>query len=151
MKQRVEPGGMLDMLTKSELQEAMGHHFDHAVRDLYRGVDYLMFQGQANNSTLFTIPNVPEAGYSWSVKLIGITSGGLSAGQFAVYLGENANTAPVGIGTGNGSVPNTAIATWSSEQLVIKDGRSLTIAAGAAITNYVLTVKQVPTEMQGKL
>lgn len=149
MKQDVRNG--LDVLTKAELSEAMGHHFDKGIRDIYRGVDYLSFTGNANGANTFTIPDSPESGYSWSLKLV---SAQLSAsGQMSVYLGENNNYAPVGsiFAANNGSLYE-AIATWSSEQIVIKDGRVITLyCASANILTWRINVKQVPTEMQGKL
>jgi hypothetical protein len=151
MKQNLRAGGAIDLLTKEELSDAMGHQFDAAIRDFYRGVDYLSFTGNGNNTSTFTLPDSPSAGYVWSVKLV---SAQLSAaGQLSVYLSENNQTAPVH------SVPSTAngtlfeaVARWSSEQLVIKDGRVITIYSAAGnILNWSLRVRQVPAEYQGKL
>lgn len=149
--QKLVAGGYLDFLTKSELDESMGHHFDNAIVKWYRGIDYLTFVGSGNGTSSISIPYAPESGYAWSLKLIGVYAGGLSALNFAVYLSENIGTAPIGFGVGNASVPGVATVTWSSEQIVIKDGRVITLAASATILNYILAVKQVPIEMQGKL
>lgn len=43
------------------------------------------------------------------------------------------------------------VTTWSSNQVVIKDGRSITLSSSQVINNWRLMVQQVPTEMQGKL
>lgn len=234
-RQQITANGFLDLLTKQELQEAMGHSMDAAVRDFYRGVDYLMFAGTggATPSNTFTIPNSPDSGYTWSLKLVaaqlnappatspntpntptfpasgvavqntnpypvsvlilggtltavvvnGITVG-TTAGTYlvpvagaisitysvapswvwtqqstppvpvlSVYPASAANVAPIKstIAIANGS-QYEAFMTWSSEQVVIKDGRSITLFSSAStINNYLLCVKQVPTEMQGKL
>jgi hypothetical protein len=149
--QYLKAGGALDVLTKSELDQSMGHHFDAAIRDLLRGVDYLQFSGQGNGASTFTIPYSPGSGYSWSVKLISAQIS--TAGQLSVYLSENIATAPLAtvLAATNGSNIE-AVARWSSEQFVIKDGREITLYCSAGnILSYHLSVKQVPTEMQGKL
>jgi hypothetical protein len=151
MEQRLNAGGILDLLTKSELDECMGHNFDAAIRDLYRGLDYLMFTGTGNGTATLTIPYAPESGYTWSLKLIGVTLSGLSAGSVAAYLSETIGQNLIGFATGVSTVPGAAVITWSSNQMVIKDGRVITLAGGSNILNYLMTVLQVPTEMQGKL
>jgi hypothetical protein len=143
--------GYLDVLTKSELQETMGHNFDAAIRDLLRGVDYLQFSGVANDGNTFTIPNSSESGYTWSVKLISAQLSG--AGTLSVYPASNITVAPIATVasvTNGGNIE--AVAKWSSNQAVFKDGRQFTLYCEAAtILNYLLIVEQVPTEMQGKL
>jgi hypothetical protein len=151
MKQNIRAGGAIDLLTKQELSEAMGHQFDQAIRDFYRGVDYLSFTGTGNGTGQFTLPDSPQAGYVWSVKLI---SAQLSAsGQLSMYLSENTQSPPIAsiFSATNGTLFES-IATWSSEQLVIKDGRVITLFCSTAnILNWQLRVKQVPAEMQAKL
>lgn len=149
MQQKLAAGGYLDLLTKDELSQAMGHNFDDAIRDLLRGIDYLSFVGVATpNTGLFTIPYVPDQGYTWSVKLVAFT---LSANaQPSVYLGSDTTQAPIAFPGFN----TVAVATFSANQVVIKDGTPITVfgAGGAtSVLNYRLHVKQVPTEMQGKL
>jgi hypothetical protein len=148
--QYLRQGGALDLLTKSELDQSMGHHFDAAIRDYLRGVDFLSFTGNGNGN-MFTIPDAPESGYTWSVKLV---SAQLSAaGQLSIYLGENNQVAPIGsIASASNGTNNECIATWSANQVVIKDGRVITLYCSAAtILNWRISVEQVPTEMQGKL
>lgn len=150
MKQQLSAGGYLDLLTKDEITESMGHNFDAAIRDLLRGVDYLMFTGVGNGTGLFTIPYSPEQGYCWSIKLLSVQ---LSASSnVSAYLGSTNTVAPIGNGNGFTNTNNEAIMTWSANQVVLKDSRQITLFASLAnITNYLLAVKQVPTEMQGKL
>jgi hypothetical protein len=150
MEQRLAAGGLLDLLTKDELSQAMGHNFDAAIRDIYRGIDYMTFTG--NNPSAangpFTIPYTPDSGYCWSVKLLGFTLS--AAGNYGVFMGANTALAPVAIGTAG--FQNTGVVSWSSNQLVMKDQQSLTILGTAAnVQNFIVVVKQVPTEMQGKL
>jgi len=150
MRQEIR-SGYLDVLTKSELQETMGHSVDGIVRDYLRGVDYLQFSGVANGGNTFTIPNSSESGYTWSVKLI---SAQLSAaGELSIYPASSTNVAPIAtVPTYTNGTNYEAVAKWSSNQAVFKDGRQFTLYSSAAdILNYLLIVEQVPTEMQGKL
>jgi hypothetical protein len=72
MKQYIKAGGAIDLLTKSELDDSMGHHFNAAIRDLLRGVDYLQYSGNGNGTGTFSVPYAPESGYSWSLKLVSV-------------------------------------------------------------------------------
>lgn len=145
MEQRLNANGILDLLTKDELSECMGHNFDAAIRDLYRGLDYLTFTGNAQApSGSFTIPYVPQQGYTWSVKLLSYNLG--SSVASTIVIGTDVTQAPVW----SNAAATVVVATWSSNQLVIKDGSPITIVA-SGVGNYRLGVLQVPTEMQGKL
>lgn len=153
MKQDLGPLGQIDFLTDKELRETLGHHFSTTLRELYRGVDYLGFTGSGNASSQFVIPG-PAQGYTWTLKL---ASAQLSAtGTLSVYPGDQITVPPIGIAAAlpqnNFTTAFEAVVTWSSNQAVIKDGRAVTLfVAGAVIANWRLLVKQVPTEMQGKL
>jgi hypothetical protein len=149
MQQRLAAGGLLDLLTKDELDTCMGHNFDAAIRDIYRGVDYLSFRGTPNAGPSYTIPYVPESGYCWSVRMISMrTNGNSSLGE--AFLGET-TTFCVGIVTLTG-INSDAVFQFSSNQLVIKDSQPLTLFSPASlILAYQVWVKQVPIEMQGKL
>jgi hypothetical protein len=147
MRQTLKAGATLDLLTKGELDESMGHNFDAAIRDILRGVDYLWFSGNGQSATTVEISG-PESGYCWSIKFASVQLA--AAGQFCVYLGENTASAPI---ASIASDPlNQAIATWTSNVVVLKDSRNLTFFSnGGGIVDWKLMVKQVPTEMQGKL
>ena len=149
MKQDLGPLGSVNLLTDDELRETMGHHLNAIVRNWYRGIDYVGVAGNGNGTGLITLPTA-EQGYTWDIKLV---SAQLSAaGALSVYASDNNNTAPVGCGLSvvNGTA-NEVVLRWSSEQLVLKDGRNITLASAVTIVNYRILAKQVPTEMQGKL
>jgi hypothetical protein len=151
MRQELRAGGVLDLLTKSELDESMGHHFDSVIRSWLRGEDYLSFVASGLGLQTINIPG-PESGYTWSIKLLSINTN--IAGQVVdVYAGSNTGLPPVGELTT--STSDNAVFTWSSNQLVIKDSAGITVTIGGGggnvINGYHLRVKQVPTEMQGKL
>jgi hypothetical protein len=80
-KQDMGPLGIVDLLTNKELSETMGHHFDHAVRDWYRGLDFLQFYGNGNGTNIITLPGA-DSGYTWSYKLVAAQ---LAAPTGAVY------------------------------------------------------------------
>ena len=145
-RQYLRPNSPIDILTADELKEAMGHSVDNTIRGLLRGVDYLTFQGN-NNANTIALPG-PESGYCWSLKMASVQLSG--AGQFCVYLSENTGTPPIASIASDPA--NQAIATWSANQVVIKDSRVILFSCTAATINtWMLRVKQVPTEMQGKL
>jgi hypothetical protein len=150
MRQQLTAGGYLDFLTKDELKESLGHSFDHAIRDLYRGIDYLQYVGQGNGTGLLTLPYAPESGYSWSIKLL---SAQLSAaGVLSVYPSSSPNVAPIAVITAVTNGPNIeAVATFSSNSAVVKDSAGITFFSASNILTYRIMVEQVPTEMQGKL
>ncbi len=148
-KQDMGPLGSVDLLTKSELDDSMGHHFDHAIRDWYRGLDYIGYAGVGNGTGTLTLP-ASEQGYAWSFKLI--TAQLSAAGVLSVYPSDNINVAPIGVTTAIANGVNfDAALSWSGNQVVLKDGRNITLYSGVTILNYRVLVLQVPTEMQGKL
>lgn len=152
MKQNIPGGGVLDLLTKDELKESMGHSLDETIVKWYRGVDYLSFINLVNAPAIgpFSIPQTAESGYAWSVKLVSFQlSGGSTIAS--LYVGSTNLTPPVATVAPN--TLNEAVFSFSSNQLVIKDGQALTINAGGSVQvlGWHLRVKQVPVEMQGKL
>jgi hypothetical protein len=149
MKQSLGPLGEIDMLTDHELRESLGHHFSAQIREWYKGIDYLGFAGVGNGTGTLTLPG-PNQGYTWSVKLVSVQLA--AAGILSVYPADNVNVAPIGViaSTVNGA-NNDAILTWSSNQVIFKDGRNLTLFSAQTILNYRVLVVQTPTEMQGKL
>jgi hypothetical protein len=151
MRQQVMPNGFLEIPSKQELSEAVGHHFSDFIRDFYRGVDYIEIQGNASGSSTFTTVSIGDSGYAWSVRLISVQCS--AAAQISVYPGENTNVAPIATEatTLNGS-NNEAVFWFSNESAVYKDQRVFTILASAGnILTYRIKAKQVPVEMQGKL
>jgi hypothetical protein len=152
VKQRLHSSlGELDVLTRLELEESLSKNSDKAVRDLYRGVDYVEWNGNGGGATTFTIPETPDSGYTWSLRLISVTL--LAVGNVAVYLGDNITSSScIGGGpTGIKNVDNVFIFYASTNQIVYKDGRSLTIGATQGIDRIKILAKQVPSEMVGKL
>lgn len=148
-KQDMGPLGTVDLLTNKELSETMGHHFDHAIRDWYRGLDYLQFAGNGNGTNTITLPG-SDSGYTWSYKLISAQLA--AAGVLSIYPSDNVNVACVGTTTALTNGTNfDAVQTWSGNQVVLKDSRNLTLFASQIILNWRILVLQVPTEMQGKL
>jgi hypothetical protein len=150
LNQKLAAGGYLDLLTKDELSEAMGHNLDAAIVKWYRGIDYLTFVGVGNGQPTFAIPYSPEAGYCWSLKLVAAQVGN-SVSIMSIYINSIASPA---IATASVIGPNDdAIATWSANQVVLKDGQQIFLWTGSlgTINTFRLHVKQVPVEMQGKL
>lgn len=84
-------------------------------------------------------------------------SGGIPAAagqQITVTVTGNVNSPAGSIVVTGAPVASTdydTVVKWSSQQVVIKDGRNITLASTQIINNWRVMVKQVPTEMQGKL
>jgi hypothetical protein len=149
MKQDLGPLGQIDMLTSKELSDTMGHHFDHAIRDWYRGLDFLQFAGGGNGTNTLTLPG-GDQGYTWSYKLVSCQLA--AAGVLSIYPSDNTNVACIGTTTALANNANfDAVMTWSGNQVVLKDGRNLTLYSSQIILNWRIMVLAVPTEMQGKL
>ena len=150
MKTDLGPLGSVDILTHSELKDALGHNISHQIREWFRGIDYMGVAGTGNGTGLITVP-CAEQGYTWDIKLV---SAQLAApGALSIYPGETSGfVAPVGVvaSIANGSL-NECVFRWSSNQFVLKDGRNLTLLSSQNILNWRVLAKQVPTEMQGKL
>lgn len=151
MKQQLNAGGYLDLLTKDELKETMGHSFDAGIRDLLRGIDYLQFVGQGNGSGTITLPYSPESGYTWSIKLVAAQLS--AAGVLSIYPSSVTSVAPIATVTAITNGTNIeAVQNFTSNVAVVKDSAGITLFSSAAnILNYRIMVLQVPTEMQGKL
>jgi hypothetical protein len=151
MKQNLQPGGQLDMLTKDELSDAMGHKFDVFLRDLYRGIDFMELTG--NNPTALNPVSVAlmESGYTWSLRMVSVQT--TAACQVSVYPSENINVAPIAtFATVANGTNFDGVYLWSSEAAVYKDQRSMTLLCSTGnVINFRFKGKQVPTEMQGKL
>lgn len=149
MKQDLGPLGSVDLLTHSELKETMGHSLSAQVREWYRGIDYLGFAGQGNGTGQISVPG-PAQGYAWDVRLVAVQLS--AAGTLSIYPGDTNGVAPVGVAASvaNGTA-NEVVYQWSSESNVMKDGRNITLVSASVILTWRVLVKQVPTEMQGKL
>jgi hypothetical protein len=137
----------IDVLTRAELDATLTHRFDSFIRDWYRGEDYVEYNGNGNGATILSLPG-PDSGYAWALKTVALVVN--SGCTVDVYLGDNTATAPIGeqITTG----PMAAIFTWSSNQVVFKDQRNLTVVVSTGgINAWKIVAKQVPGEMIGKL
>lgn len=148
-KQDLGPLGVFDTLTNDELHSTLGHHFSHTIREWYRGIDYLGVAGQGNGTGTLTVATTDQ-GYAWNLKLVSVQLA--AAGTLSIYPGENNLTAPIGVVPAIANGPNfEAVETFSGDQIVFKDSRSITLFSAVTILNYRILYKQVPTEMQGKL
>lgn len=144
----------IDVLTRSELSEELHKAEEGRIREFYRGVDYHEINGNGDGAAFVVVPG-PESGYAWSVKIVSFTVGTASQ-QVYLYLGESNASSPIGTttasATANGNSYYAAVFVYTSNVVVLKDGRSLYIEApSGAIYNWKVIAKQVPSEMIGKL
>lgn len=158
MKQYIQAGAPLELLTKDELSDALGHKFDAFIRDFYRGKSYIVRRSPNNGiPSGAVILDGPEAGYAWSVKLVSIQHTG-AAGPVSVYAGnvnDIINLPPIGNTTSivNANTVAEAVLTWSSNMVVIKDETPLSVLppSGLRVISWLMMAEQVPAEMVGKL
>lgn len=141
----------VDLLTRLEMEEITHKGMSDFVQQLYRGVDWIEWNGDAGGATTFTIPFGPDSGYAWSLKLISVVLAG--TGNVSVFLGENTNFAPIAGGAATEMANSTYVylETYGSNCAVFKDSKLITLTADADMSSIKILAKQVPAEMIGKL
>jgi hypothetical protein len=152
MKQRLHAAmAPIDVLTREELEASMTTQMNAMVRDIYRGVGYHETNGSGDGAATVIIPG-PESGFAWSVKIVSALLT-VSTDTLTVFLGDSTTTAPIA-----SIVPVTgfgglfyAIGTFTSNTVVLKDARSITLASNSGILQYKVIAKQAPAEMVAKL
>lgn len=147
--QRLHAGlAPIDVLTRIELEESLSKGFEQAERARVRGIDYMEVNTNGNNAATLAL-NGPESGYAWSLKLISAVLS--AAATLSVYLGEAPQaTAPIGVVTLSGA--GAAIVTYTSNIIIVRDARQITLVSSAGGIGAVkLIARQVPDEMIGKL
>jgi hypothetical protein len=141
----------IDVLTRMELEETLTKHNDMLVRDIFRGVGYHETNGNGDSAAIVTVQG-PESGYAWSIKIVSAQLT-LTSDVLTVFLGDNTNSAPIATitpVTGLGGL-FFSIGTFTSNTVVLKDARSITLASNSGILAYKIIAKQVPAEMVAKL
>lgn len=138
----------LDVLTRIELEESLSKGFEQAERARVRGIDYMEVNTNGSNASTVAL-NGPESGYAWSLKLISAVLS--AAATLSIYLGEAPQaTAPIGVVTL--SAAGAAIVTYTSNIIIVRDARAITLVSSAGgIGAIKLIARQVPDEMIGKL
>lgn len=152
-------GRQVDMLTKSELEEALAA--DAQLRAVIAGVkstSVFYNSQQTASATIFTTPPQmgPAAGRVWSVMNIGLE---LQASvQVRVYKGvvPPAQFSPTGFGrvVGFMTAAFTPFLTYSKGQLILNTGDQLsfvTPSTGTPILSMYLTAIEIPAERIGEL
>lgn len=170
MKQQVTGGAMLDILTKSELNEALGHHFDEQTREHLRGIKLFRLplivataQGAA-----FTLsapagsnPPGPDQGYIWRITRIMVSSSVLAdTAKYVLYVGSDGTPdqrhlidAIIG-GATPGQNVNVAFRPGNKAEWLFPGEQIYAGITGATTGNsYVMTgiAVEVPAEMVGKI
>lgn len=102
-------------------------------------------------SGTFFVPAGGTIGVTYTVAPSFTTAGiAVTSSPFVtIFEGDNTQLAPLGT---TQVVNGAAVYQWGSNSAVIKDQRNLTVITTAGtFGNYKLTLKQVPSEMEGKL
>src|SRR3984957_7924549 len=100
----------------------------------------------------FVVPAFGSISVTYSVAPTWLWTGVASPDTLAVFLGDNLITAPIA------AVPATpafasfySVQTFTSNVVVLKDSRTITLASSNGIFAYKLISKMVPAEMVAKL
>lgn len=154
MEQRLHSAlAPVDILTRLEMEQIQRKGMEAYFHQEALGVSYMEKNGNGDNATTVTIPG-PDSGYSWSLKLVSavMPAGTGGTDEIGIYLGESASSAPVGGGSAvsRGQLA-TVITTFTSNVVVVQDGRSVTLLGTSGIGAWKLIAKQVPSEMVAKL
>jgi len=141
----------VDILTRLEMEEIQHKGLENFFHQEYLGVSYKEYNDNGAGATQFSLAVAPDSGYAWSLKMVSVVLS--AAGNVAVFLGDNINTAPIGGGAsvtmGGLNVFNT---TFTSNVVVMSDQRAITLLAATGTIGAVKVIaKQVPAEMVGKL
>lgn len=141
----------IDILTRVELEEVQHKGLENFFHQEYLGVSYREYNDNGGGVAQYTVDVSPDSGYAWSLKMVSVVLS--AAGNVAVFLGDNINSAPIGGGAsvamGGLNVFNT---TFTSNVVVMSDQRAITLLAATGVMGAIkLLAKQVPAEMVGKL
>jgi hypothetical protein len=169
--QVLRPNGAIDILTKQELMDSLGHHFDLAVREQYRGVKLFRIPMVVNTAgtAAFTLaaavgsnPPGPDQGYIWRLTRIMVASSSLvDVAKYVLYVGSDTTAteqrhlidAIVG-GATPGQNVNVAFRPGNKSEWLFPGEQIYAGISGATVGNvYSLTgiAVEVPSEMVGKI
>ena len=100
----------------------------------------------------FVVPAYGSISVTYSVAPTWVWTGVATPDNLAVYLGDNLITAPIAAIPAVPAFGNYyAVQTFTSNVVVLKDSRTLTLASTNGIFAYKLISKMVPAEMVAKL
>lgn len=170
-RQYLRPNGPIDLLTKSELTESLGHHFDELTRERVRGIKVMRMPitRQTASVASFTLganaeaqaPG-PEQGYIWRITRLMVASGSLAdVAKYVLYVGSDTSAtdavhlidAIIG-GATPGQNVNVAFRPGNKSEWVFPGEQVYAGITGATVnTQYTMTglVVEVPAEMVGKI
>lgn len=159
--QRLHPNlAAVDILTGSELHEAMGHQNDNLIRDWYRGIKVMRIPlVRVTASTTATVITQqpggqqpgPDSGNIWRLFRVTISSSGLDTGAATLYIGSD----PANLDASH-QVDNTLKIgqAYRPDKEFIFPGEFLFVNAVTVGGNtYTMTgiAVQAPAEMMGKI
>lgn len=171
MRQQLTGGAYIDMLTKPELEEALGHHFDQVTMEAVRGIKMLRIPivtatAQGASFTLAAAagsnPPGPDQGYIWRITRIMVASNVLAdTAKYVLYVGsDTSGTGPTHLidaiigGATPGQNVNVAFRPGNKAEWMFPGEQVYAGITGATVGNsYVLTgiAVEVPAEMVGKI
>lgn len=140
-------GAKLDLLNRHELSDALRVHGDSYWREKTVGVKWTRYvQNLPGLPVTYQVPG-PELGFTWDVRMISSTL--TASDTLAAYVGESANNRLVA----SNPAATLQVVALPSRSVIVTGGEGLFLATGGTghLTNLMVAVVQVPSEMVGKL
>lgn len=171
MRQQFVPNGMIDILTKDELKEALGHNLDTLQRDAYRGMKLMRMPiiRTTVSATTGTVaasagqtPPGPDQGYIWRIQRVTIASNSLTdTAKYVLYAGSDTTATDaahlldaINGGATPGQNVNVAFRPGNKSEWLFPGEQIYAALTGATSGNtYTMTgiISEVPAEMIGKI
>jgi hypothetical protein len=146
----IKAGGVIDTPSMAELHQ----YFGTRDRERGRGVKHIRISGLGATPAAGTlmIPNGPESGYIWAVRLLSAQLA--TSGTVVAYI---TSSSPATGATPqrlvfNGSTSSTSqVTTFPAAACMLYSGESIYLSATQNITAFFFAAWEVPTEMEWKL
>ena len=147
---QIKAGGFIDTPSMAELHD----YFSTRDREKYRGVKHIRVSGLGASpaATALMIPNGPESGYIWSLRILSAQLA--TAGTLLAYI---TSSSPATGATPqrlvfNGSTSGTSqVTTFPSAACMLYPGEGIYLSGSQNISAWFLAGWEVPAEMEGKL
>jgi len=147
MKQKVQPQGLLDILTPSEFGDVMQRHTDTLLTALGRNARFIRYIEQVLSSTQ-SLSISPPDGFLWEVKaIIPMTTSGLTTDTLPVYFN---NITPANLIM---ALPcNSGIVNFPGKTIIVHSTDSLVFQSSGDLNATVqLLIIEVPNSHEAQL
>ncbi len=158
MEVMIKAGAKLETTTPAETEQIVGSavrgHFDAQERQRARGVKLIRASapGPLPLASTLLIPNGPESGYIWSLRLLSVQLA--SAGTCLAYITSSApgtSATPQRLVANFSTSSTSQVITFPTAAAMLYQSEGLYLSASQNITAWFLAGWEVPAEMEYKL